>query len=150
MDYNKKKITFISSESIIRTVSGEARPTYPTDFTIRQDVVDKLRSMPLLGRVSILANKPTLGFADFTPMGKAVEFFVFLYCNVAADMHVCYDEGNRMMPDAGMIDEVLDVLPKGLKSIGGILFVGCSDIDKETASRYCIDYIDVEDFVCGN
>ena len=150
MDYSKKRIVFISAESLLGTLSGADKPSYPTDFTIRQDVIDRLRDMPLLGRVAILANRPSLDIRAFTPMGKAVEFFVFLYCNVAADVHVCYEEGERMMPGTGMIDEVLDALPKGMKSIGGLLFVGCSDIDRETAGRYCIDYVNIEDYVRGD
>ena len=150
MDISKKKIVFISLESLVGTYSGEAQPTHPTDFRIRRDVVDRLREMPVLGRVAILANRPLLELPDFTPMGKAVEFFLFLYLNVAADIHVCYEEGKRMMPDTGMVDEVLDALPKGMKSIGGLLFVGCSDTDAETAGRYCIDYVNVEDYVRGD
>lgn len=149
MDYSKKKIVFISLESLIKTISGADRPKDATDCYIRKDVIDRFRAMGMLSRVSILANRPSLSLEDFMPLGKSVEFFTFLYCGVAADIHVCHEDGARMMPGTGMVDEVIDVLPKGLKSLKGLLFVGCSETDMETAEKCGIEYVNVEDFANG-
>ena len=163
MDVNKKKVLFIDlDDTLIKTVSGETFPKDVTDFQIRKEVVDKIRSMQGLQRVAIVSNQggiPEFGTEeDFKAKMKAIEFFVFVYCGVAVSSHYCIgmDKTNpRRKPNTGMLEEVVETLPRALRKKECMLMVGdatdkeknFSDSDKMAAENFDIDYLDINDFI---
>ena len=163
MDLNKKKVLFIDlDDTLIKTVSGESFPRDVTDFQIKKDVVDKIRSMKGLQYVAIVSNQGGIPEyvteADFKAKLKAVEFFLFVYCNVAILSYYCADTDKsnpRRKPNVGMLEDVVSVLPHNLRRKDMMLMVGdasgkaddWSSSDRETAENFDIDYLDVNDFV---
>ena len=164
MDLNKKKVLFIDlDDTLIKTVSGETFPKDVTDFQIKKEVVDKIRSMQGLQRVAIVSNQGGIPEfvteEDFKAKLKAIEFFIFVYCNVAVSSHYCADKDKtnpRRKPNTGMFDEVMESLPRSLTKKENMLMVGdasgnvgdYSDSDKMAAENFGIDYLDVEEFLC--
>jgi DNA 3'-phosphatase len=162
MDVNKKKVLFIDlDDTLIKTVSGETFPKDVTDFQIRKEVVDRIRSMQGLQRVAIVSNQGGIPEfvteEDFKAKLKAIEFFIFVYCGVAVSSHYCIgmDKTNpRRKPNIGMFEEVMEALPFTLKKKECMLMVGdasgkdgdFSVSDKKAAEDFGIDYMDVEDF----
>lgn len=164
MDINKKKILFIDLDgTLIRTASGKTFAEDVTDFRIRKDVLDKIRSMKNLLRVEIVTNQggipQYLSEEDFMAKLKAVEFFIFCYCKVAVGTHYCIsldDKDPNRKPNTGMLDDTMETLPPNIRKKDLMLMVGdasgkegdFSDSDRRTAENFGIDYMDVEDFVC--
>jgi len=163
MDLNKKKVLFIDlDDTLIKTVSGDTFPRDVTDFQIRKEVVDKIRSMQGLQRVAIVSNQggipEFITEEDFKAKLKAIEFFIFVYCNVAVSSHYCADKDKtnpRRKPNTGMFDEVVETLPRALRKKECMLMVGdatdkeknFSDSDKMAAENFDIDYLDINDFI---
>ncbi len=164
MDINKKKVLFIDlDDTLIKTVSGDTFPRDVTDFQIRKEVVDKIRSLKDLQRVVIVSNQGGIPEyqteEDFKAKMKAVEFFVFVYCNVAVSSYYCADTDKsnpRRKPNTGMFEEALLTMLPSLRKKELMLMVGdasgkpndFSNSDKKAAENFGIDYMDVEDFVC--
>lgn len=146
--------------TLIKTVSGKTFPTDVTDFRIRKDVVDKIRSMARRGfleYVFIVSNQGGIpryvSSRDFLAKQRAVVTFVEDYtgCFVASSFCVSTDPSDRMRkPNTGMLENKVGEDDKPL-----CLMIGdasgkegdFSDSDRKCAENFDIDYMDVEDFV---
>lgn len=160
-----KKILFIDlDDTLIKTVSGKTFPEDVTDFRIRKDVLDKIRTMNSFRYIFIVTNQGGIGeFVDrydFETKLESVKKFVSGYCRVTTLALYCssLDKNDPMRkPNTGMLERVWSYL--GLRfDKSEALMVGdasgkpgdYSDSDKKTAENFGIDYVDVEDFVNGD
>ena len=161
MDLKKKKILFIDlDDTLIRTSSGETFAQDVTDFRLRKDVLDKIKSEAFM-RVAIITNQggipQYISEEDFVAKIKTIEFFVFSYCKVAVSCHFCASmdkEDPRRKPNTGMLQEVMSTLPNGLRKKEVMLMVGDAsgngawcDSDLKRAENFGIDYMDINEFV---
>ena len=162
MDINKKKVLLIDLDgTLIKPVEGKIFPKDITDFRIRKDVADRIRSLKNVVRVAIVSNQGGIpeyvDEADFIAKIKTIEFFLFAYCKVAVSSHYCTDkdDSHRRKPDIGMLEEVTETLPHNLRDKSKMLMIGDAsgkegdffDSNLMAAKNYGIDYLDVEEFV---
>jgi len=127
MEIGRKKIVILPLENVTDTATGKEQPEDVTDFRIRKDVIDRLKALKSVSRVIITSEKDD---KEFLPMMKAVEFFVFVYCNTAVMV-------------TSSLDELAETLPHSLKRKELMLSVG----DKAAAEYFNTDYITLEDFL---
>lgn len=164
MDITKKKILFIDlDDTLIKTASGETFAQDITDFRVRKEVLDRIKSLNF-SRVAIITNQGGIPkyvtLEDFIAKLKTIEFFVFSYCKIAVSSHFCDsmdDNDPRRKPNTGMLEDVMHTLPNGLRKKEIMLMVGdasgngaWSDNDIKTAENFGIDYMDVNDFINAN
>lgn len=128
MEIQRKKILFVPLAGIIER--GES------GLHVRKDVMRRMRSLKNIVRVAVVTDGNDSG-DFFKAFLKAVEFFVFCYCKTAVSTHYKTD-------DTSVIDDVMKTLPHGLRKRELMVMVG----DKESAERFGIDFIEMEDFVC--
>lgn len=174
MDIKEKRILFIDLDgTLIRTIVGEKFAEDCTDFRIRKEVLDKIRTMESLEYVCIVTNQggvpQYVSLQDFTAKLDCVTSFMFTYLNpdkrnynVDVDATACFsmdpDDPNRK-PNPGMlqryVDAKLQFATARLKSKENMLMVGDAsgkdgdhaDSDKKCAENFGIDYMDVEEFL---
>ena len=119
MDNNRKKVLLIPFDGIL---------TKEHTFDINKGICDKIRRMPNVQRVAIIADKSDDAF--YNARKKSVEFFVFMYCNTAVSTH---ERGD------GMVESIMDMLPHNIRKKDYMLSVG----EKIEG----IDYVEPNDFV---
>ena len=164
--------------TLINTISGETFPKDATDFQLRKEVLDKIKSMPGLLGIFIVTNQGGIpeyvSEQDFKAKLHAVVMFVAGYCGHPAFCRYCAstDKADPMRkPNTGMLEdmmvEVLRPTPSVITEIPVesiylfkqfSLMIGdasgkpgqFSDSDKRTAENFGIDYMDVEDFLTAN
>lgn len=161
MDIKKKKVLFVDLDgTLITTSSGNTFAQDVTDFRVRKDVLDRIRELNV-SRVAIVTNQggipQHISEDDFIAKLKTIEYFVFTYCKIAVSSHYCSsldNEDPRRKPNTGMMEEVMDTLPRSLCNKEQMLMIGdasgngaWSDSDLMTARNFGIDYMDVNDFV---
>ena len=122
MDITRKKVLFISLDNVLADDKGI------TDFHVRRDILDRIRSLNI-SRVVIIY--PHSEDKDFFAKVKAIEFFVFAYCKTAVST-ICQKED--------MVEDITDTLSSGLKKKELFVSIGC-EVDG-------IDHIKMEDFLC--
>ena len=164
--------------TLINTISGETFPKDATDFQLRKEVLDKIKSMPGLPGIFIVTNQGGIpqyvSEKDFQAKLHAVVMFVAGYCGHPTFCRYCAstDKSDPMRkPNTGMLEdmmvEVLRPTPSVITEIPVesiylfkqfSLMIGdasgkpgqFSDSDKRTAENFGIDYMDVEDFLTAN
>ena len=165
-----KKYDIIFSDldgTLINTISGETFPKGIWDMKLRFDVLDVIKLLhPQY--VFIVSNQGGIenGFVDgynFRAKSEYITRAIREYCD--CECYAMYCETNDKSdhyrkPNTGMLHSLLE------KYVGDdfdyikqkSLMIGdasgkegqFSDSDKKTAENYCIDYIDVEEFVNTN
>ena len=165
-----KKYDIIFSDldgTLINTISGETFPKGIWDMKLRFDVLDVIKLLhPQY--VFIVSNQGGIenGFVDgynFRAKSEYITRAIREYCD--CECYAMYCETNDKLdpyrkPNTGMLHSLLE------KYVGDdfdfikqkSLMIGdasgkegqFSDSDKKTAENYCIDYMDVEDFVNAN
>lgn len=161
----KKMVTLFADldGTLIRTVSGCTFPKACTDFIIRKDVLDAIRSLPDLKVLAIVTNQGGIpqyvSKQEFVSKLRAVGGFATNYIGHAVVAKFCAstDPDDPMRkPNPGMLEylvkhSLLDLVFDHKTS----LMIGdasgkpgqFSDSDYMTAQNFHIDYMDVDDFV---
>ena len=103
MDINKKKVLLIRQNALLSENRGL------TDFHIRQDVLDRIKSSNI-GYVAILFDKD-----ESKVKMKAIEYFVFAYCKVGVSVHIRQDT---------IVDETTHFLQHNFRKRENFLSIG--------------------------
>ena len=165
-----KKYNVIFSDldgTLINTVSGETFPEGIWDMQIRFEVLDKIKEVKP-EYLLIVSNQGGIesGFVDdhdFCVKSEYITRAIREYCNCKCYAMYCTTNNksdSHRKPNVGMLESLLE------KYVGDdfdyikqkSLMIGdasgkegqFSDSDKKTAENYCIDYMDVEEFVNTN
>ena len=165
-----KKYNVIFSDldgTLIKTISGETFPKGIWDMQIRFEVLDKIKEVKP-EYLLIVSNQGGIesGFVDdhdFCVKSEYITRAIREYCNCKCYAMYCTTNNksdSHRKPNVGMLESLLE------KYVGDdfdyikqkSLMIGdasgkegqFSDSDKKTAENYCIDYMDVEDFVNTN
>ena len=165
-----KKYNVIFSDldgTLINTVSGETFPKGIWDMQIRFEVLDKIKEVKP-EYLLIVSNQGGIesGFVDdhdFRVKSECITSAIREDCNCKCYAMYCTTNNksdSHRKPNVGMLESLLE------KYVGDdfdyikqkSLMIGdasgkegqFSDSDKKTAENYCIDYMDVEEFVNTN
>ena len=165
-----KKYEVIFSDldrTLINTISGETFPKGIWDMQIRFEVLDKIKGIKPKCLL-IVSNQGGIesGFVDahnFRVKSEYITRAIREYCNCKCYAMYCTTNNksdSHRKPNVGMLESLLE------KYVGDdfdyikqkSLMIGdasgkegqFSDSDKKTAENYCIDYMDVEEFVNTN
>lgn len=164
----KYKVIFADLDgTLIDTISGETFPKGIWDMRIRFEVLDKIKEIKPK-YLLIVSNQGGIdkGFVNEDNFGIKAEYIcraIMEYCNCKCYIMYCCtnDKSNPYRkPNTGMLHSLLE------KYVGDdfdhikqkSLMIGdasgkdgqFSDSDKKTAENFCIDYMDVDDFVNMN
>ena len=168
IDFRNKDILFCDLDgTLINTISGKTFPIGIWDMKLRFDVLDVIRALhPKY--VFIVSNQGGIekGYVDrsnFIAKSEYITRAIREYCD--CECYGMYCETNDKSdpyrkPNVGMLESLLE------RYVGDdfdyikqkSLMIGVasgkegrfSDSDKKTAENYCIDYMDVDDFVNTN
>ena len=162
-----KKYEVIFSDldgTLIKTISGETFPKGIWDMKIRFDVLDAIKKLNP-EYILIVSNQGGIesGFVDeynFRSKSEYITRAISEYCDCKCYAMYCEtnDKSDQYRkPNTGMLHSILD------KYVGDdfdyikqkSLMIGdasgkegqFSDSDKKTAENFCIDYMDVNDFI---
>ena len=163
--------------TLIQTASGKTFAEDVTDFRIRKDVLDKIKCMDELLYLVVVTNQGGIpqyvSKKDFEAKLYGIAHFIQAYLNKDSafmrdenDVEVHYAYCSSMdkehpcrKPNTGMLQNFMDVefrfVTKRLIDKANMLMIGdasgkpgqFSDSDKKCAENFCIDYLDVEDFL---
>ena len=165
-----KKYNVIFSDldgTLINTVSGEIFPKGIWDMQIRFEVLDKIKEVKP-EYLLIVSNQGGIesGFVDDYDFRAKLEYItraISEYCDCECYAMYCKTNDKSdpyRKPNVGMLERLLEIYVGDdfdyIKSVS--LMIGAasgkegqfSDSDKKTAENFCIDYMDVEDFVNAN
>ncbi len=173
MDISKKRILFADLDgTLITTASGKTFAEDCTDFRIRKDVLDKIKTMEGLEYLAIVTNQggvpQYISHHDVEVKIKAICGFIRSYfsvspfekddegLNISAEYCASMDKDNPgRKPNTGMLENFLEYsgCRNAKKSV--MLMIGdasgkpgqFSDSDRKCAENFGIDYLDVEDFL---
>ena len=153
--------------TLINTISGETSPKGIWDMQIRFEVLDKIKGLnPKY--VFIISNQGGIesGFVDainFRAKSEYITRAIREYCDCECYSMYCATNDKSdsyRKPNVGMLESLLEIYVGDdfdyIKQKS--LMIGdasgkegqFSDSDKKTAENYCIDYMDVDDFVNTN
>ena len=162
-----KKYDVIFSDldgTLIKTISGETFPKGIWDMQIRFEVLDKIKKTKL-EYLLIVSNQGGIesGFVDahnFRAKSEYITRAISEYCDCKCYAMYCEtnDKSDQYRkPNTGMLHSIIE------KYVGDdfdyikqkSLMIGdasgkegqFSDSDKKTAENFCIDYMDVNDFI---
>lgn len=159
------KILFADLDgTLIKTKSGETFPKGIWDMEIRFDVLDAIKKLNP-DYILIVSNQGGIesGFVDdhdFRVKSEYITRAIREYCNCKCYAMYCKTNDKSdpyRKPNVGMLERLLEIYVgydfDYIKSVS--LMIGdasgkegqFSDSDKKTAENYCIDYMDVEDFI---
>ena len=165
-----KKYDVIFSDldgTLINTISGETFPKGIWDMQIRFEVLDKIKEVKP-EYLLIVSNQGGIesGFVDaddFRAKSEYVTRAIREYCNCKCYTMYCTTNDKSdsyRKPNVGMLEMLSEIYVGDdfdyIKSVS--LMIGdasgkegqFSDSDKKTAENYCIDYMDVDDFINTN
>lgn len=167
----KYKVIFSDLDgTLIETISGKTFPKGIWDMKIRFDVLDKIKEIKpecLL----IVTNQGGIekGFVNRRNFEFKMEYLcrsIKEYTEIPVEYSYCEKNATTYKyrkPNTGMLDSLMyKMINRGIIENGietdKMLMIGdasgkdgqFSDSDKRTAENYCIDYMDVEDFVKAN
>ena len=163
-----KKVMFCDLDgTLIETISGDTFPKGIWDMKLRFDVLDAIKKLNP-EYVLIVSNQGGIesGFVDAKKFNTKLVYIVKAigeYCGCECCAMYC-DTNNKSdpyrKPNTKMLETLLeDYVGDDIEYIKQkSLMIGdasgkegqFSDIDKKTAENFCIDYMDVSDFVNTN
>ena len=156
--------------TIIDTISGETFPKGIWDMQIRFEVLDKIKGIKPKCLL-IVSNQGGIekGFVNRRNFEFKMEYLcrsIKEYTGIEVEYSYCEknDPTNKYRkPNTGMLDSLMyKMMNRGIIENGietdKMLMIGYAsrkegkflDIDKKTAENFCIDYMDVNDFVNTN
>lgn len=157
----KKKILFADLDgTLIKTASGMAFPEDITDFRIRLDVLNKIKSLGIR-RLAIVSNQGGIpeyvNREDFLVKLECISDFITKYCNCLVWYKFCTsikENDHFRKPNCGMLEDFHKTTFRGYDK-NDMIMIGdasgkpgqFSDSDKKCAENFSIDYMDVEDFI---
>ena len=156
--------------TLINTISGETFPKGIWDMKIRFEVLDKIKEIKPKCLL-IVTNQGGIekGFVNRRNFEFKMEYLcrsIKEYAEIPVEYSYC-EKNNQThkyrKPNIGMLDSLMhkmmnrSIIENGIET-DKMLMIGdasgkegqFSDSDKKTAENYCIDYMDVEDFVNTN
>ena len=154
-------------ETLIKTISGETFPKGIWDMKIRFDVLDKIKEIKPT-YLLIVSNQGGIesGFVDKHDFWSKPEYIIRAireYCDCECYCRYCITNDKTDLyrkPNVGMLENLLesyvgddfDYIKQKSLMIGDASGKEgqFSDSDKKTAENFCIDYMDVDDFVNTN
>ena len=165
-----KKYNVIFSDldgTLIKTISGETFPKGIWDMKFRYEVLDKIKEVKP-EYLLIVSNQGGIesGFiskSDFSTKIECICRTIREYCHCPCYAMYCVTNDKSdpyRKPNTGMLEYLTERYAGDdfdyIKSVS--LMIGdasgkegqFSDSDKKTAENYCIDYMDVEEFVNTN
>lgn len=159
----QKKLLFIDLDgTLINTISGNTFPEDVTDFRIRKDVLDKIRTMNDLQYIFIITNQGGIpeyvDRLDFEAKLMTIRSFVASYCRKTTYATYCSSinkDDPMRKPNTGMLEKYWNNWHELIFTKDDALMIGdasgkpgdFSDSDLQTAKNFGIDYMDVEEFV---
>lgn len=173
MNLQEKKILFADLDgTLITTASGKTFAEDCTDFRIRKDVLDKIKSLKGLAYLSIVTNQggvpQYISQHDVEVKIKSIAEFIRAYMS-ESPFHQCEGGLNIMAeycasmekdhpcrkPNTGMLENFFKYSGIEYTDKSSMLMIGdasgkpgqFSDSDKKCAENFGIDYLDVEDFL---
>lgn len=162
MNLKKKKLLFADLDgTLIVTASGKTFAEDVTDYRIRKDVLDKIKTCKF-DAIVIVSNQGGIpqyvSQSDFQVKIYAIARFIQGYCRKPVYYEYCtsYDDDSLRKPNTGMLEDALNQRPiRNAFEKYEMLMIGdasgkegqFSDSDKKCADNFCIDYLDVEDFL---
>ena len=165
-----KKYDIIFSDldgTLINTISEESFPKGIWDMKLRLNVLDVIKSL-CPQYVFIVSNQGGIenGFVDEDNFRVKLDYIIraireYCGCKCYGVYCIANDKLNpRRKPNTGMLEYLLEKYARNYSDNikQKSLMIGdasgkegqFSDSDKKTAENYCIDYMDVEDFVNAN
>lgn len=168
-----KKYDIIFSDldgTLINTVSGETFPKSIWDMQIRFEVLDKIKEIKPKCLL-IVTNQGGIekGFVNRRNFEFKMEYLcrsIKEYTRIPVEYSYCEKNNpnyHYRKPNTGMLDSLMyKMMNRGIieneTETDKMLMIGdasgkegqFSDSDKKTAENYCIDYMDVDDFVNTN
>ena len=156
--------------TLIDTISGETFPKGIWDMRIRFEVLDKIKEIKPKCLL-IVTNQGGIekGFVNRRNFEFKMEYLcrsIKEYAEIPVEYSYCEknDQTNKYRkPNTGMLDSLMyKMINRGIIENGietdKMLMIGdaskkdgkFSDSDKRTAENFCIDYMDVDDFVNTN
>ena len=165
-----KKYDIIFSDldgPLIKTISGETFPKGIWDMQIRFEVLDKIKEVKP-EYLLIVSNQGGIekGFVSQSDFSTKLDYIcasIREYCNCYCHAMYCASNDKSdpcRKPNVGMLNYLTNLYVGDdfdyIKSVS--LMIGdasgkegqFSDSDKKTAENFCIDYMDVEDFINTN
>ena len=168
-----KKYNVIFSDldgTLINTISGETFPKGIWDMQIRFEVLDKIKEIKPKCLL-IVTNQGGIekGFVNRRNFEFKMEYLCLSikeYTGIPVEYSYCERNDpayKYRKPNTGMLDSLMHkmfnrgIIENGIET-DKMLMIGdasgkegqFSDSDKKTAENYCIDYMDVEEFVNTN
>lgn len=165
MKFYPKVIFADLDDTLIRTASGKTFAEDPTDFRIRKDVLDCIRSLKEdygLKSLFIVSNQggipEFISECDFETKMNSIKTFISGYIQLYCFAKWCSsrDPNNpRRKPNTGMLEEFYNIIQAYGITKDECMMIGdasgkpgdFSDSDKKTAENFGIRYMDVEEFV---
>lgn len=174
MNLQEKKILFADLDgTLITTASGKTFAEDCTDFRIRKDVLDKMKTMEGLEYLAIVTNQggvpQYISQHDVEVKIKSVFEFVLSYYSrtpfypekedslkISAEYCASMEKDHPCRkPNVGMLENFLKYSGCENADKSVMLMIGdasgkpgqFSDSDKKCAENFGIDYLDVEDFL---
>ena len=173
MDLSKNKILFADLDgTLITTASGKTFAEDCTDFRIRKDVLDKIKTMAGLEYLAIVTNQggvpQYISQHDVEVKIKSICEFIRSYFSehpyspdeyglaVSAEYCASMDKDHPCRkPNTGMLENFLKYSGCENADKSVMLMIGdasgkpgqFSDSDRRCAENFGIDYLDVEDFL---
>jgi D-glycero-D-manno-heptose 1,7-bisphosphate phosphatase len=170
----KKQVLFLDLDgTIIETLSGDTFPRHIGDMKFRDGILDSLKNFILKNkediRVFIVTNQGGihLGYVEEKAFQAKLQFVcscIYHYMYQYVDSHLLAVDGaycvstdntdDRRKPNTGMLEQCLEVhdlsIDKDAMLMVGDTFIQNEksiDTDRQTAENFCIDYMDVEEFI---
>lgn len=173
----KYKVLFADLDgTLIRTASGKTFAEDCTDFRIRKEVLDKIKTMPGLEYLAIVTNQggvpKFISQHDVEVKIKGILEFIRSYfaqnpfspddgIMISAEYCASMDKENpRRKPNTGMLENFADMVgiideAELATYKAQMLMIGdasgkpdqFSDSDKKCAENFGIDYMDIDDFM---
>ena len=156
--------------TLINTISGETFPKGIWDMKIRFEVLDKIKEIKPKCLL-IVTNQGGIekGFVNRRNFEFKMEYLcrsIKEYTGIPVEYSYCEKNNptyKYRKPNTGMLDSLMykminrEIIKNGIET-DKMLMIGdasgkegqFSDSDKKTAENYCIDYMDVEEFVNTN
>lgn len=142
----KKKVAFVSFAALS---DGELKNC--TDYKLRKALLDVLRKESDISKVVVVCNQlnRAISRSDFECTASSVMAFLSTYCGVAVDFRFADYSGNiqLMLPGVLMLDAAAIMFPAILGGKESWVFIGNSELDKQTAENFKIDYVELNELI---
>lgn len=139
---NERKVLFVSFQALC---VGDLNDC--TDYMIRKKVIDIIRQDKSLCKVVVVANTD-LPADDFGCAARSVMAFLTSYTGKAVDFRFADANGEprMLLPNVWLLEDAVRSFPALLGGKDCWALVGKTDVDRQTAENFGIDYVELKDF----